>query len=615
MKKIKLLLWLSLMMSSISLGQTLQITGKVTSSEDGKPLPGVTVVPKGTILGTVTSADGEYSLSVTSEITTLQFSYLGYKMQEVVIGGRTKIDLILAPDVISIDEIVILAYGTAKKSSYTGSAARIDGKKLETRPVTNITMAIEGTNPGIQVTSANGQPGSAQGLRIRGIGSVSASNSPLYIVDGINFTGYNIGNLNSQDIESISVLKDAASTAMYGNKAANGVVIVTTRKGSKDRSTIQLNTSQGFTTRSIPQYERVNAFQYYPLMWESYRNSQLVFPNPTDPALPTAAAYATASQNSTNNLKTIVGYNILNVPDNQIVDINGQLNPAAQILGTYGDDLDWDKELMRKGHRQEYGLTYSGGSERNDYFVSLGYLNEGGFSIATDYQRFTGRINVNSQVSKWLKTGLNLSGKIGNSNQTRQGNASYNNPFYFTRTMGPIYPVYAHNPVSGEYLADPATGGKAYDMGNNTGLPVRPAGAAPVNNIIAVQLWNEILYRNSLMSARAFAEIRFLKDFKFTFNAGSELDAFNLDYYLNNKVGNGAPAGLSERSNQSTLIYTLNQLLNYNKTFGRHAIALLLGHENYDAKLSYLDGQRQGVIAEGNTELVNFTTTILYQGV
>jgi TonB-linked SusC/RagA family outer membrane protein len=608
MKRIRLLLWLSLLASSIALGQTVQITGTVTSSEDGTPIPGVTVLAKGTTLGTATGTDGKYSINVPGTATTLQFSFVGYKTQDVLIGGRTKIDVTLAADVINVDEVVVVAYGTAKKASFTGASAMIDGKKLEARPVTNITKAIEGTNPGIQVTSASGQPGSEQSLRIRGFGSISASNSPLYIVDGVPYSG-NIGNLNSQDIESISVLKDAASTALYGNKAANGVVMVTTKKGTRDRSSITVNATQGFSTRSIPEYDRVSALEYYPLMWESNRNSQLVFPSTTDPAFPTAAAYATASQNSTNNLKTIVGYNILNVPDNAIVDVNGQLNPNAQILGTYGEDLNWQDPIMRKGNRKEYGLTYNGGSERNDYYVSLGYLDEKGYTKKSDYTRFTGRINVNTQVKKWLKTGLNISGTRTTSNVASSGGTSYVNPFFFTRNMGPIYPVYAHDPVTGEYLNDPITGGKIFDLGNISGLPARVAGASPGRHVVAETLWNDNLFKRNVLGARTYIDINFLRDFKFSVNVGYDVTAYNGASFTNKVVGDGAPAGRGTRSNSLTSSYTINQLLNYNKIFGKHTIGLLLGHENYDYTYNYFYGFRQGVISDGNTELINFTTT------
>jgi TonB-linked SusC/RagA family outer membrane protein len=582
------------------MAQTVQIAGTVTSSEDRLALPGVNVSAKGTTIGAMTGVDGKYSLTVPASIKTLTFSFIGFKPQDVEIGGKSKIDVVLVPDLFQVDEVVVIAYGTTKKSSFTGASAMIDGKKLEARPVTNITKAIEGTNPGIQVTSASGQPGSEQALRIRGFGSLSASNSPLYVVDGVPYSG-NIGNLNSQDIESISVLKDAASTALYGNKAANGVVMVTTKKGTRDKSSIQITATQGLSTRSLPEYDRVSALEYYPLMWQSNYNSQVYASTPIAPA--------TAALNSTNNLKTITGYNILNVPDNQIVDINGQLNPAASILGTYGEDLDWQKPLMRQGNRKEYGLVYKGGSEKSDYFVSLGYLDEQGYTLKSDYTRFTGRINVNSQLKKWLKAGMNISGTMTNSNVASSGGTSYVNPFFFTRNMGPIYPVYAHNPLTGEYLADPATGGKIYDLGNIAGLPARVAGASPGRHVIAETLWNDNLYKRNVMGARTFLEVTFLKDFKLTVNVATDLTAYNGASFTNKIVGDGAPAGRGTRTNSLTTSYTVNQLLNYNKIFGKHTFEVLLGHENYDYVYNYFYGFRQGVIADGNTELINFTTT------
>lgn len=600
MKRILMFFSLLLLTGSLVMAQTVQISGTVTSSEDGMALPGVNVAAKGTTIGVMTGVDGKYSINVPATVQSLNFSFIGFKSQEVVIGGRTQLSVVMVSDLSVLDEVVVIAYGTAKKSSFTGSASQIDGKKLEARPVTNITKAIEGTNPGIQVTSASGQPGSEQALRIRGFGSLSASNSPLYVVDGVPYSG-NIGNLNSQDIESISVLKDAASTALYGNKAANGVVMVTTKKGTRDRSSIQVTATQGLSSRSMPEYDRVSALQYYPLMWQSNYNSQVYASTPVAPA--------TAATNATNNLKTLVGYNILNVPDNQIVDNTGTLNPAASILGTYAEDLDWQKPILRQGNRKEYGLVYKGGSDKSDYFVSLGYLDEKGYTLKSDYTRFTGRINVNSQLKKWLRAGMNISGTMTNSNVASSGGTSYVNPFFFTRNMGPIYPVYAHDPVTGEYLSDPATGGKVYDLGNLAGLPARVAGASPGRHVVAETLWNDNLYKRNVLGARTFLEVNFLKDFKFTVNVATDLTAYNGATYTNKIVGDGAPAGRGTRTNSLTSSYTINQLLNYNKVFGKHTVEVLLGHENYDYEYNYFYGFRQGVIADGNTELVNFTTT------
>ncbi|HSO77816.1 MAG TPA: TonB-dependent receptor plug domain-containing protein, partial [Bacteroidales bacterium] len=329
MRKLFMMIVLVLVTGLFAAGQTVQITGVVTSSEDGLSVPGVTIRVQGTTIGATTGIDGVYSLSVPTSATALEFSFIGMQSQVVPINGRTRINVTLVPDLVAMEEVVVIAYGTAKKGSFTGAAAQIDSKKIETRPITNVTSAIEGTNPGIQVTSASGQPGSGQDIRIRGFGSVSASNAPLYVVDGVPYSGA-IGNLNSNDIESISILKDAASSALYGNKAANGVVMITTKRGNKDRSSIQFTMTQGVSTRSIPEYERVKGLDYYPLMWESDYNSQVFAATPVAPA--------TAAQNSTNNLITRVGYNITDQANNAVVGTDGTLNSNAKILGKYAED-------------------------------------------------------------------------------------------------------------------------------------------------------------------------------------------------------------------------------------------------------------------------------------
>ena len=343
------------------------------------------------------------------------------KKTEVEIQGRTRIDVVLQPDLIAMDEVVVIGYGTARRGSYTGSAAQIESKKIETRPITDVSQAIEGTNPGIQVTSASGQPGSGQSIRIRGFGSVSASNDPLYIVDGVPYA-LSISNLNPNDIESISILKDAASSAIYGNRAANGVVLITTKRGSRDRTSIQFTVSQGLSTRSIPEYERVSPLDYYQLMWESHYFSQVYASTPVDPAI--------AAQNATNGLIKNIGYNITTVADNAIVGTDGKLNTSAKILGDYAKDLNWQDPIMRTGHRGDYGITFNGGTDKSDYYVSIGYLNDKGYVLKSDYERYTGRVNINTQPRKWIRTGLNISGTMTESNVASQGGTAYVNPFF-----------------------------------------------------------------------------------------------------------------------------------------------------------------------------------------
>lgn len=227
----------------------------------------------------------------------------------------------------------------------------------------------------------------------------------------------------------------------------------------------------GFSQRGLPEYERVDAKQYYPLMWEALRNSLQYTSGQTA---------AVASQNATNGIKTQLAYNPFNVANNDIVRTDGTLNPNAQLL--WADDLDWTKDLVRTGSRQDYAINYSGGNDKSDYFSSFGFTNERGFILRSDWKRFTGRINVNTQPLKWFKTGLNVSAAVNTSNQASDGSSTgYVNPFFFTRSMGPIYPVYAHNQTTGDYLLN-SLGERFYDYGNlsSMGIPNRPGGASLV---------------------------------------------------------------------------------------------------------------------------------------
>ncbi|MBE0666204.1 MAG: TonB-dependent receptor, partial [Bacteroidales bacterium] len=340
---------------------------------------------------------------------------------------------------------------------------------------------------------------------------------------------------------------------------------------------------------------------YYPLMWEADYNRQIFAATPVAPA--------TAAQSATDNLITRVGYNITNLAANQIVGTNGQLNSSARILGDYAGDLDWQSPIMRSGQRSDYGLTFNGGTDKSDYYVSLGYLNEKGYVIKSDFERFTGRMNVNTTPKKWIRTGLNLSGTLTSSNVASSGGTSYVNPFFFTRNMGPIYPVYAHDPATGAYLTDPATGGYIYDLGNLPGLPTRVSGASPGRHVVAETNWNDDLFKRTVLGARTYVDLIFLKDFKFTLNLSSDISSYNGSSFENKVVGDGAPAGRGERVNSLTTGITVNQLLNYSKTIDVHSFDVLLGHENYDYTYNYLRGFRQGLIVDGNTELINFTTT------
>ncbi|MFD1188507.1 SusC/RagA family TonB-linked outer membrane protein [Pontibacter rugosus] len=591
--------------------QSKTVSGTVTDQSTSQGLPGVAVIVKGTTVGTTTGLDGSYTISVPANGSTLIYRFIGYKTVEREIGNAAAINVALGVDDKQLQEVVVVAYGTADKGSFTGAATQISSEKIAQRPVTNITNAIAGQAAGVQANAGSGQPGSGPEIRIRGIGSVNSSNDPLYVVDGSPYPG-SIANLNVDDIESISILKDASSTALYGARATNGVVMITTKKGKKGSNQINLKISQGVSERAIKEYDRVNAYEYYPLVWEARRNDLVNLakdPYSMDDANQISSGLKTLRDGKTGSVNSLLGYNPFNVPANAIVGVDGKINPDAQLLY---DDLDWFEPLERTGSRSDYALNYSGGSEKSDYFVSLGYLNEKGYVLRSDYERFTGRVNVNTQATDWLRTGLNVSGTITESNQaSTSSSSSYVNPFNFARGMGPIYPVYAHDPTTGAYLLD-KNGNKIFDYGNmaELGLPSRGSNASVGRHIVAETQWNDNLYNRNVISARTFAEVKFLQDFKFTTNISVDVSNYLASEFDNNRVGDGAPAGRASRTSSNATTANVNQLLNYSTTFNnRHFVDALVGHENYSYTYKYLYGMRQNLIVEDNTELGNFTTT------
>ena len=591
MRKLRLLFTclLTFLALGSALAQTITVKGEVKDANTGEGVPFASIQVKGTMTGTATDAEGNYSIDVPRN-AVLVFSSIGYLNQEAAVEGRSVVNIMLAPDTESLEELVVVAYGTVNKKDFTGSAASLDSKKLEVRPVTNATNALEGITSGVQFTSASGQPGSSGSIRIRGFGSINADSAPLYVVDGVPFDG-SISNINSDDIESITVLKDAASSALYGARAANGVVLITTKKGRSERLTFNVRVNHGFSVRGIPEYERLDAYQYVPMEWEIMRNGFLTAGTYTT----TAAANAAASEQLVGQL----GNNPFNVPDGQLVT-DGALNSSAKLL--YPDDLDWQKAVERLGHRQEYTVSAGGAGQKSDYYFSMGYLNDQGYSIRSYMERFNARMNVNVQPKKWLKAGLNMAGTMANGTSASTGSSTgYINPFYFGRNIGPIYSIYKHNP-DGSFVYDDL-GEKVFEW------DLRGGSASPGRHIVAETLWNEDNYKRDILNTRAYVDFIFFEGLKLSINAGYDTRNYLNTSFDNPHVGDGAPAGRADNEHYRYDTMNFNQLLTYNKTFGGHTVDLLVGHESYRNMYHYFRGFRQGLVAEGNAELVNFTTT------
>ena len=409
----------------LSIGMALaqsRVSGKVTSAEDGHPVVGATVKVVGQKnTGTVTDVDGNFTLNVPAG-AKIEISYIGMLSKTVKAGNN--MDILLESDQQNLDEVMVVAYGTQKKSSFTGSAASVDSKKLANRPVANVTKALDGQVAGVTVTSGSGQPGSGSSMVIRGFGSINASNSPLYVVDGIPYDG-SISSINPSDIEQITVLKDASASALYGARGANGVVMITTKRGEAGKVNVKFENTVGWSSRALPKYETVNQKEYVQLSYEALRNNY-EFGNGMDHASAVAQARA--------DLGGKLGGEMYNPFKNySFADL---IDPTTEQVRSDAQSAwndDWmDMLLNNSAPRHEHKLSISGGTDRTQFLISLGYLNEEGILKNTEFQRYTGRANVDTKVNDWFKTGLNtsLAYTKSNYNQYVSSSSAQSNVFY-----------------------------------------------------------------------------------------------------------------------------------------------------------------------------------------
>lgn len=583
------------------------VSGVVISSEDGLPIAGASVKVLGTSKGVVTDVNGKYSISVPSEGSRLEISYVGMISRIVKSGQnvRTELDI----DAAGLEEVVVVAYGTQKKTSLTGAIQSVKNEAIEMRPTSSVTTALEGTVAGVQVNSTYGAPGTDPSIRIRGVGTVNGSSSPLYVLDGVPFGG-NISDLNPADIESISVLKDAASAALYGNRASNGVILITSKKGKMGKLNVSLDIKQGTYSRGVPEYDRADARQWMELEWQNLRNSR-ISGNGEDAA--TAAAYA-----SKNLIDEIVYLNIFNKPNDALFDANGKMAADASILPGYVDDLDWYDFGVRAGYRQEYNINANGSNDKADYRFSAGYLDENGYLKDSGFERFSGSVALNVRPVSWFKTGLQMNASHQNlTNTNGNSDAGFTNVFMYARNIAPVYPVHLHDVTTGEYILD-AFGNKQYDPGsyideNGNVILTR-------NQYVDRHVFyeNELNYDKTVrntMNATAYIEL----NLPYGFNAivKGNLNTRNSRNYTYNSaiIGDGKGSlGRSKREEYSYKNYTFQQQLTWAGEFGNHAVDALIGHENYSNEYNYLYGYKTNEIMPGWGNFTNFTSITSLDG-
>ncbi|WP_252195193.1 SusC/RagA family TonB-linked outer membrane protein [Bacteroides uniformis] len=580
--KRKLMLLLACLFVGIGLvtAQTQKVTGVVISEEDGQPVIGASVLVKGTQVGAITGVDGDFTLpNVPSSAKTLVISYIGMQTQEVEIKPNIKV--FMRSDSEMLDEVMVVAYGTAKKSAFTGSASVIKSETLEKRQVSNLSNALSGTVSGVQTQSTNGQPGTSATVRIRGIGSMYASNNPLYVVDGIPYEG-DISAVNSQDIESMTVLKDAAAAALYGARGANGVILVTTKKGKSGDTQISLDARWGVNSRLVKNYDVLqNANTYMETAYSALYNGYLYNSGYT-----AEQAYQLANA----DLFPKLGYQVYTIPDGQyLIGRNGKLNPHAALGYSDGDYYytpdNWSDEMFQSNLRQEYNLSVSGGSDKLSYYLSASYLNDEGIIENSGFERISTRMNVDYQAKKWLKLGVNLSYSNVTSrspgDQDTDAATSSGNAFFVGNFIAPIYPMYVRN-ADGSFQYNANTGYHVYDYGDGSSTNFT-RNFMSMSNPMSGFLYDTEKYLMDILNGKWYAKIDIIDGLSLTASLGLHIDNTRQHSVGNKYYGQSASYGGSVMQ-YSSRVYSLDQqyLLNYKKTFGNHNLDILAGYESMD---------------------------------
>ena len=580
--KRKLMLLLACLFVGIGLvtAQTQKVTGVVISEEDGQPVIGASVLVKGTQVGAITGVDGDFTLpNVPSSAKTLVISYIGMQTQEVDIKPNIKV--FMRSDSEMLDEVMVVAYGTAKKSAFTGSASVIKSETLEKRQVSNLSNALSGTVSGVQTQSTNGQPGTSATVRIRGIGSMYASNNPLYVVDGIPYEG-DISAVNSQDIESMTVLKDAAAAALYGARGANGVILVTTKKGKSGDTQISLDARWGVNSRLVKNYDVLqNANTYMETAYSALYNGYLYNSGYT-----AEQAYQLANA----DLFPKLGYQVYTIPDGQyLIGRNGKLNPHAALGYSDGDYYytpdNWSDEMFQSNLRQEYNLSVSGGSDKLSYYLSASYLNDEGIIENSGFERISTRMNVDYQAKKWLKLGVNLSYSNVTSrspgDQDTDAATSSGNAFFVGNFIAPIYPMYVRN-ADGSFQYNANTGYHVYDYGDGSSTNFT-RNFMSMSNPMSGFLYDTEKYLMDILNGKWYAKIDIIDGLSLTASLGLHIDNTRQHSVGNKYYGQSASYGGSVMQ-YSSRVYSLDQqyLLNYKKTFGNHNLDILAGYESMD---------------------------------
>jgi TonB-dependent starch-binding outer membrane protein SusC len=524
------------------------ITGLVVDAQTGEALPGVNIVIEGTSIGTTTNMDGEFELSVNDPEGSLIFSFIGYQRRVVDIMGRTELNIELTSDVQLLDDVVVVGYGTAERRHLTGSVGRVDMAEVESRPVVDFGQALYGKVAGVQVQNPSGRPGESSRVQVRGTGSITAGSAPLIVVDGVALPSFDLNTLNVADIESIDVLKDASSAAIYGSRGANGVILVTTKSGVADELNVSFN--YNFTTQRV--MDKIDVMN--------------------------SAEYAQASIDAAQIAWIRTGGDP-NAPNT--IEARGERKytwpSALENPGTL-PDTDWQDVIFRDAPMHQANLSVAGGDQRSRYYISFGLVNQDGIILNTGYEKYTLNLNADTNLGDWLTIG----GRVNTSYDQQTGSQAIH--IRTANQYPPIYPVYSED----GYLGGPHNlpGFEPYDA-----ILFRAHHGHPLQKV------DEIDDRDGFdVTGNAFAQVEFLTGLAFRSSFSTFYSRNDRVYYEHADTGI-SPGVLRQARMRSwmnrTLNYTWENILTYNESWRDHNFDIVAGYEFNKREYYSLYGERR----------------------
>ena len=583
-----------------------QVKGTIISADDGEPLPGASVKIVGEKTGTVTNINGDFVITVPSNDTRLEISHIG--MVPRVVKARNGMRISLDTDNRMLDEVMVTAFGQQTKTSFTGSAVVVNAEDLNKKITTNVADALVGAVPGLQIRGSSGAPGAGSGaINIRGISSMFADTEPLIIVDGAPYSA-SLSNIPQQDIESVTVLKDATSAALYGARGAGGVILITTKKGKSQKAEINVDMKWGASHRAIQEYDVIkDPAEYYETYYKQFYNYAF-----NGNGLSAQAANTWVNNNMIDGSTYGLGYNVYTLPEGEgLIGLDGKLNPNATLGRQYkasnGETYfltpdDWTKAAYKTGFRQEYNVNISGGENRSNYYLSAGYLNEDGIIDNSNFERFTARARANYSVRDWLRIGANI-GFVHSNTESNPNLSSSSlgstNMWYYTSNIAPIYPLYVRvidangQPVirtdeNGHKQYDygvPATG--YVDLGNRLFMST--------GNPIGANMYNVAKSQGNQINQIYTIDVDITSWLKFNSTNNLNLGQSSGSDYQNPWYGPSAgEGGHLIKSQSNTFRQTYIQTLNFHKLFGKHDTDLTLGHQYYQSHTKYLAAEAKG---------------------